>query len=90
MFNCTFKKPCNFSIVHLLLCVLYAEDEKGELSFGKNRDSNSTVRLNVGGKVFYVSWQLLLQIPESRLGKKKSWKCLLQEVDIGISNLETN
>ena len=63
----------------------FVEDEKGELSFGKNRDSNSTVRLNVGGKVFYVSWQLLLQIPESRLGKK-SHGCIRS----GYSDLETN
>merc|ERR1712223_1584052 len=30
---------------------------------------SSVVRLNVGGKVFHVSWQLLQQIPDSRLGR---------------------
>jgi len=30
---------------------------------------SSVVRLNVGGKVFHVSWDLLQQIPDSRLGR---------------------
>jgi len=43
--------------------------EEGELTFQKHRVTSSTVRLNVGGKVFHASWHLLLQVPDSRLGR---------------------
>ena len=38
-------------------------------SFSRNRVTSPAVRLNVGGKVFQASWQLLLQVPDSRLGR---------------------
>ena len=58
--------------------------EGAEVSFQQWRCSSSSVRLNVGGKIFQVSWNLLLQVvqwmesspsvillqvPESRLGR---------------------
>jgi len=44
--------------------------EDGEqFTFQKHRINGSTVRLNVGGKVFHASWHLLLQVPDSRLGR---------------------
>ena len=38
-------------------------------SFVQQRATSSTVRLNVGGKCVHVSWNLMLQLPTSRLGK---------------------
>ena len=38
-------------------------------SFVQQRATSSSVRLNVGGKGVHVSWNLMLQLPESRLGK---------------------
>ena len=38
-------------------------------SFSRHRATSTAVRLNVGGKVFHASWQLLLQVPDSRLGR---------------------
>ena len=39
------------------------------VSFIQQRATCSKVRLNVGGKVVHVSWNLMLQFPDSRLGK---------------------
>ena len=50
------------------LIFIFVAEESVSLSFEKHRMTSSTVRLNVGGKVFHASWQLLLQVPESRLG----------------------
>ena len=50
---------------------LIADDSQHEVpSFERHRAASTTVRLNVGGKVFHASWQLLLQVPESRLGEQ--------------------
>ena len=38
-------------------------------SFIQRRATSSSVRLNVGGKCVHVSWNLMLQLPDSRLGK---------------------
>ena len=38
-------------------------------SFVQQRATSSSVRLNIGGKCVHVSWNLMLQLPESRLGK---------------------
>jgi len=38
-----------------------------EAAFQHWRSSCTTVKLNVGGKVFHVSWSLMLQVPNSRL-----------------------
>ena len=50
------------------IMLFYVVEESVSPSFEKHRMTSSTVRLNVGGKVFHASWQLLLQVPESRLG----------------------
>jgi len=44
-------------------------DDSEQFTFQKHRLNGSTVRLNVGGKVFHASWHLLLQVPDSRLGR---------------------
>jgi len=49
------------------------DDRLGEtgqlLTFQSHRVGSNSVRLNVGGKVFNASWHLLLQVPDSRLGR---------------------
>lgn len=44
-------------------------EDSEQFTFQKHRMNGSTVRLNVGGKVFHASWHLLLQVPDSRLGR---------------------
>ena len=47
----------NFSASHSL-----TPTREARLSFQKNRTTHPTVKLNVGGKVFRVTWSLLLQV----------------------------
>ena len=72
-------KYASITLLHLVIVTfqeivwnsLIADDSQHEVpSFERHRAASTTVRLNVGGKVFHASWQLLLQVPESRLGEQ--------------------
>ena len=66
----------------------YNLEETESPSFEKQRLTSSTVRLNVGGKVFHASWQLLLQVSESRLGQS-GVSFLIQNISLSfIHNLK--